>query len=130
MAAAVPPPLDDTEARTVMETRPSTWTSKVIGLVVLALTLTGHDAVAQPRTPVRLSVSTSGEQANGGSHLLGTSRDNRYVLFRSVASNLVANDTNGAEDLFVRDRDVDRNGVFDEPGGAATVRVSSHAGIL
>lgn len=79
---------------------------------------------AQPKPPVRLSVSSSGQQANGESRLLGVSRDSRYVLFRSLASNLVADDTNGLQDLFIRDRDADGNGKFDEPGGVATRRVS------
>lgn len=35
---------------------------------------------------------------------IGLSADGRYVAFYSKASNLVANDTNGVEDVFVRDR--------------------------
>jgi len=33
------------------------------------------------------------------------SADGRYVAFESVASNLVAGDTNGMRDIFVHDRD-------------------------
>ena len=69
-------------------------------------------------------MSTAGEQANGESHLLGTSRDFRHVLFRSVASNLVSRDTNAVEDFFIRDRDTDGDGVLDEPEAVATIRVS------
>ena len=50
------------------------------------------------------------------------------VAFRSAASNLVAGDTNGAVDIFVRDRDADADGIFDEPGAVATTRVSVATG--
>lgn len=51
----------------------------------------------------RVSTSGTGGQANGGSGDPAISADGRYVSFRSVASNLVANDTNGTDDLFVKD---------------------------
>jgi hypothetical protein len=41
-----------------------------------------------------------------------------------LASNLVPGDTNDAFDIFVRDRDTDANGTFDEAGGVSTTRVS------
>jgi len=52
----------------------------------------------------RVSVSTTGVQANGDSDLPSISADGRYVAFVSIASNLVPNDTNGLSDIFVRDR--------------------------
>jgi Tol biopolymer transport system component len=52
-------------------------------------------------TTQRVSVATDGSQANGGSPAI--SADGRYVAFTSVASNLVPGDTNGFEDVFVRD---------------------------
>jgi Tol biopolymer transport system component len=51
-----------------------------------------------------VSVSSSGQVANGGSAKPVISADGRYVAFTSGASNLVANDTNGVADIFVRDR--------------------------
>ena len=51
----------------------------------------------------RVSVTTDGQQANGSSGCPRMSADGRHVVFLSVASNLVAGDTNQAEDLFVRD---------------------------
>jgi hypothetical protein len=93
-------------------------------IVGVALGLAPAAATAQPHPPVRLSVSTAGDQGNDASRLLGVSRDSRHVLFHSTASNLVAGDTNGVDDLFIRDRDTDRDGVFDEPDAVATVRVS------
>ncbi|HTI99408.1 MAG TPA: hypothetical protein VL527_11045 [Dongiaceae bacterium] len=42
--------------------------------------------------------------ANGGSDSPDISPDGRYVVFRSAASNLVADDTNGLPDIFMWDR--------------------------
>lgn len=50
------------------------------------------------------SVSTGGTQANGTSLPCTISADGRYVVFHSNASNLVAGDTNGKYDVFLRDR--------------------------
>jgi cysteine-rich repeat protein len=75
-------------------------------------------------TTVRVSEAADGTEANGHSGNPWISGDGRYVLFASFASNLVPGDTNGVADLFVRDRDADENGVFDEPGGVSVVRVS------
>jgi hypothetical protein len=52
----------------------------------------------------------------------------RFVAFATTAGDLVPGDTNGERDVFVRDRDPDGNGVFDEPGNATTERVSVGAG--
>ena len=52
----------------------------------------------------RVSVTTAGAQANERSGGGAVSDDGRYVSFRSFASNLVANDTNGLDDAFLRDR--------------------------
>lgn len=51
----------------------------------------------------RVSVSSSGGQANGSSLFSSISANGRYVVFTSNASNLVPRDTNGASDIFVRD---------------------------
>jgi Tol biopolymer transport system component len=55
-------------------------------------------------TTVRASVATGGAQGNGNSLEPSLSADGRFVAFWSVASNLVAGDTNGLDDIFVRDR--------------------------
>jgi uncharacterized membrane protein len=52
----------------------------------------------------RESVDSAGTQANNGSAYPSLSADGRYVAFRSSASDLVAGDTNGKDDVFVRDR--------------------------
>ncbi len=72
-------------------------------LALLLVVVTGGRAVAQP---VNASVASTGAQGNGASLL--TSRDSmsrwaRAVVFASDAANLVAGDTNGVRDVFVRD---------------------------
>lgn len=48
-------------------------------------------------------VSVGGGQADGASEGRGISADGRYVLFESLAGNLVPGDTNGQNDAFIRD---------------------------
>jgi len=68
-----------------------------------------YDAFVRDRqtgTTTRVSVSSTGEQTDFGSILRPSiSRDGRYVVFKSLASNLVAGDTNDRNDIFVHDRD-------------------------
>ncbi|HET6164505.1 MAG TPA: hypothetical protein VFG37_12610, partial [Planctomycetota bacterium] len=52
----------------------------------------------------RGSVDSSGRQADGGSSYPSLSSDGRRLAFRSFATNLVSNDTNGVGDVFLRDR--------------------------
>jgi Tol biopolymer transport system component len=52
----------------------------------------------------RVSVSSTGGQANGISTEPVLSDDGRFVAFTSSASNLVAGDTNGRTDIFIHDR--------------------------
>jgi archaellum component FlaF (FlaF/FlaG flagellin family) len=61
-----------------------------------------RDRVAGATT--RVSLTTGGTQANGGSYLGAISADGRFVAFYSMAGNLVAGDTNGTNDVFVHDR--------------------------
>jgi Tol biopolymer transport system component len=58
----------------------------------------------QAGTTERVSVSSAGVQGNNTSGSPSISADGRYVAFQSFASNLVAGDTNGSSDIFVRDR--------------------------
>lgn len=52
---------------------------------------------------VRVSVSSTGEQATLGSFAPSLDATGRRVAFESLAANLVAGDTNGSRDVFVRD---------------------------
>jgi trimeric autotransporter adhesin len=51
----------------------------------------------------RVSTSSSGVQANGASDIPRFTPDGQKILFTSSASNLVAGDTNGKIDLFMKD---------------------------
>lgn len=55
-------------------------------------------------TNILVSVRTSGGSGNGASRNAAMTPDARYVVFVSAATNLVAGDTNGIPDVFVRDR--------------------------
>ena len=66
-----------------------------------ALDVFVRDTVA--RTTTRVSVDSAGNQANDFSEFPAISANGRYIGFSSAASNLVAGDTNGASDVFVRD---------------------------
>jgi hypothetical protein len=61
-------------------------------------------AQAAPGDTARVSVDSSGAQANGGSQWPDISSDGRFIAFGSAASNLVSGDTNAVDDIFVRDR--------------------------
>jgi hypothetical protein len=55
-------------------------------------------------TTTTVSVNLGGlSGGNGDSYAAGISTNGRYVMFESAASDLVANDTNNAADIFVRD---------------------------
>jgi hypothetical protein len=51
----------------------------------------------------RVSVSSTGGQANGVSYEASISADGHSIAFQSAASNLVSGDTNATNDIFVRD---------------------------
>jgi Tol biopolymer transport system component len=61
-----------------------------------------HDR--QTGTTERVSVDSAGIEGNDASNEPSISGDGRFVAFTSFASNLVAGDTNGDPDVFVRDR--------------------------
>lgn len=94
------------------------------GSVVVALTSTDsfvagdtngmYDAVRQDgrTSPAQrvsvpsagISVAAANHNSGDWNHGFAASEDARYVAFGSQASNLVVGDTNGANDIFVRDR--------------------------
>jgi Tol biopolymer transport system component len=57
----------------------------------------------QTGTTVRVSVDALGAQVSGTSSGPSITPDGRYVAFESTATALVAGDTNGAADVFVKD---------------------------
>ena len=70
------------------------YTKELSGLFV-------YDRRTRQRT--RVDVSSAGIPANGQSSLRAISPDARYVLFSSVANNLVSGDSNGEADVFLHD---------------------------
>jgi len=82
-------------------------------------------------TTTLMSVGETGFAGDHESDHPALSDDGRFVTFTSKASNLVVGDTptfdpdicpscTGSQDIFVRDRDPDGNGIFDEPGSMTT----------
>lgn len=72
---------------------------------------TDHNPQEEQRTTTRVSVASDGTQANGPSFAPSVSRnyqdaaaDARFIAFVSSATNLVAGDSNGKDDIFVHDR--------------------------
>lgn len=69
-----------------------------------------HDR--QTGTTERVSVSTTGAQATRNMYMDSISGDGRYVAMHGPASNLVSGDANGADDIFVRDRQEETTKIF------------------
>jgi hypothetical protein len=70
--------------------------------IALAFALLGIASPAAAQT-TRVSVATDGTPGNAASDSAVISGNGKFVAFTSNASNLVANDTNGVADVFVRD---------------------------
>jgi len=66
---------------------------------------------------VLVSVTSAGAAADGEQPSI--SADGRYVAFSAFRA-LVPGDTNGVGDVYIRDRDADGNGIFDEAGAGKT----------
>ena len=84
-------------------------------------------------TNTLVSADLDGNPASGFTSSPVMSADGRFVAFVSTATNLVANDTNGAADIFLRDLDagittlvnVDSNGVVLGTGDASAPVISA-----
>lgn len=71
---------------------------------VIGLTLTVPAVAVKAQTTSLVSISSNGVLGNNHSMLPSISADGRIVAFWSYATNLVQNDTNGVQDIFVHDR--------------------------
>jgi Tol biopolymer transport system component len=78
--------------------------SALVGLAIVAAGAPGSRPVGEPGSTSRVSVTTTGHQANGNSYGRSLSADGRFVVFDSEASNLVHRATGGPSGVFVRDR--------------------------
>jgi hypothetical protein len=87
-------------------------------------------------TTERVDVSSGGAQANLGcdpeqcDSATAISADGRFVAFDSVASNLVAGDTNKTDDVFVRDRVAGTTERVSVSDGGAQVKGGSYVGAI
>jgi Tol biopolymer transport system component len=78
----------------------------------------------------RVSVDSSGAEANGASQGVALSADGNLVAFYSYASNLVAGDANGAADVFVHDRTTGATERISVDSGGAEADGASFYGLL
>ena len=77
-----------------------------------------------------LSVSTAGELGNGHSMYPDVSDDGRYVIYHSFADNLVAGDSNGRSDVFLRDRDTGVTTLLSAGMGGTAADGLSHFAVI
>jgi Tol biopolymer transport system component len=83
------------------------------------------------KTTERVSVATDGTQADKAwRHPPSISADGRYVVFISSATNLVPGDTNGTEDVFLRDIDAKRTTRVSVSSTGAQLSNQSAAGAI
>lgn len=76
----------------------------LLAIVVLAsMSLLVQNTLAGPVVTERVSVSSEGIEGDDASITPSVSADGRYIAFASMASNLVAGDTNGHQDIFIHD---------------------------
>jgi hypothetical protein len=95
---------------------------------MLAAALVG--GLARAQTTARMSVDSTGIQGNSDSSDPSVSPDCRFVAFQSYGTNLVAADTNGFADIFVRDRrGPPRPVAFCFGDGGGTACPSGNAGV-
>ncbi len=74
----------------------------ILASLGFTISLAAPSAVCQVVT--RVSVGGDSQEASTHCHVPAISSDGRYVAFDSSSSNLVPCDSNGVEDVFVRDR--------------------------
>jgi len=82
----------------------------VVLSLLCAAALPSASAYASPGTTIRVSVASDGTGGNTGGEFASVSADGRYVAFLSGATNLVPDDTNGVDDVFVHDSQTGQTG--------------------
>lgn len=91
-------------AQTSTDTPTPTATITVTPTATRTTTPTATPTYAATNTVERISLDSSQTEGNSTSQSPSISANGRFVVFSSTAANLVANDTNGVEDVFLRDR--------------------------
>lgn len=86
--------------RTLFATR---WPRAIVQLGIIAV-LASVPVASSAQSTTRISVAPGGLQADWSSYNPSISADGRWVAFESIATNLVAGDTNAHQDVFVHDR--------------------------
>jgi hypothetical protein len=84
--------------------RRTPWVGLSLSLALASAMAWAPSAVADPGSTSLVSVASDGTQGNDPSSDPASSSDGRVVAFDSLATNLVAGDTNAEIDVFVRDR--------------------------
>ncbi len=98
--------MDKTNGGTTMRTKKHRAAlAATVVAATAAMTLTGTPVSAAPGVPYteKASVAPDGTDGNGASGGQSLSANGRHLAFVSDADNLVAGDTNGTADAFVRD---------------------------
>lgn len=72
----------------------------------------------------QVDLNLSGEPSTGSSGLPDISADGRFISFESTANDLTSDVLNTSQNMFIHDRDLDNNGIFDEPGTTSIELVS------
>ena len=81
-------------------------------------------------TTIRISTDSNGNEANGASALPEISADGRYIVFDSLASNLVGSDSNSARDVFVKDVFTGTTVRLSTSGGGSGGNAQSHTAAI
>lgn len=84
----------------------------------------------QTPSTIRVSIATDGTQGNQSSTAASISSDGRRIVFQSRASNLVANDGNGAVDVFLRDTQLPQTSLVSVSSAGVQAAVQSGNGII
>jgi Tol biopolymer transport system component len=81
----------------------ASWIAILVGGILGLSSVAANAIPTHQNVSRRASEDTGGEDPNDGSSYPSISADGRYVAFYSSASDLVAGDGNGFQDVFVRD---------------------------
>ncbi|MGI8461426.1 MAG: hypothetical protein ACR2OC_07300 [Solirubrobacterales bacterium] len=97
---------------------------RLAALVALVAAISGAVALAQSSTPSPelISAAADGSAGNGPSLFPWASEDGRLVVFRSEATNIVADDTDTERDIYIRDRQTGNVALVSRASGAAGVK--------